>query len=321
MSWAPTISLQNLRQRAQIIAQIRQFFAERDILEVETPLLSAGTITDPNIFSLEVKVNGLAEKNNKFYLQTSPEFAMKRLLCAGSGAIYQICKAFRDGEAGRRHNPEFTMLEWYRPDFDHRQLMQEIDVFLQTILQAAPAEYLSYQQAFIKYLNIDPLAATVPELKTCAAQQALGDLSTLETADKDTWLNLLISHCVEPHLGIRQPTFLYDFPASQAALAKIRQDRYPVAERFEIFVNGMELGNGFHELLDAREQRLRFKNDLMKRAEANIPSVAIDNNFLAALEHGLPNSAGVAIGIDRLMMLALKTTNIADVIAFPITRA
>ncbi|MGE3920419.1 MAG: EF-P lysine aminoacylase EpmA [Gammaproteobacteria bacterium] len=317
MSWEPTASIHHLKQRARIIAQIRDFFAKKNVLEVETPILGRGTIPDPNIQSISTQIKGC--HNETFYLQTSPEFPMKRLLCAGIGSIYQICKAFRDGEAGTRHNPEFTMLEWYREGFDHHALMDEIDELLAAILNLPKSKRFSYREVFLHYLDIDPFTATIDLLKQCAEKQNLGNLESLKGEDKDTWLTFLISYCIEPKLGFDAPVFIYDFPPNQAALARIRNDKNPVAERFELFIQGMELANGFHELGDANEQRMRFENDLKKRAASNQNLVAIDENLLVALSHGFPECAGVAIGVDRIMMLATKTKNIADVIAFPVT--
>lgn len=321
LSWQPTATMEMLQFRAHIFQKIRTFFNDRNVLEVDTPLLSRGTITDPNIISLEAEIHGLGKNAEKFYLQTSPEFAMKRLLCAGSGSIYQICKAFRDGEAGRRHNPEFTMVEWYRIGFDLTALMDEMDEFLFTIIGANKAERMSYREVFLRYCDIDPFTASIADLRRCAEQQGLTALPELNDRDRDPWLDLLISHCIEPHLGIAQPTFLYDFPASQAALAKIRLDEFPVAERFEVYINAMELANGFHELSDSAEQRQRFESDLEKRQRFGIKPVTIDENFLAALNHGLPACAGVAVGIDRLIMIAAKVQSLAEVVSFPIQRA
>ena len=252
------------------------------------------------------------------YLQTSPEYAMKRLLAAGSGAIYQICKVFRDGERGRRHNPEFTMLEWYRPGFDHHRLMDEVDALLQAVLGAAAAERISYADAFRRHAGIDPHAASDGELRSRVA--ALG-VSGIAELDRDDLLNLLLTHTVEQRLGVSRPTFLFDYPASQAALARIRPGDPPVAERFEVFIDGVELANGFHELADPDEQRRRFAADLEERRRRGLPEVAVDERLLAALAAGLPDCAGVALGVDRLVMLKAGTRNIADVIAFPIDRA
>lgn len=306
-SWQPSADIAYLKQRAEILKKIRQFFSERKILEVETPLLCKTTATDPHIASLKI------EKLNR-YLQTSPEFSMKRLLAAGSGSIYQICKAFRDDECGRYHNPEFTMLEWYHVGFGLSALMQEIDELLQFILQTKPAEKKTYQEIFLQYLNINPHLASLQDLQACAVTQEINYTAAQEN-DRDTWLHLLLTHCIEPQLGIKQPLFIYDFPASQAALAHIRKTTPPIAERFEVFVNGIELANGYHELIDAEEQRKRFMQDLAQRKKMNYPQVPIDENLLAALPL-VPPCAGVALGIDRLMMLAMQSQAIAEVMSF-----
>jgi elongation factor P--(R)-beta-lysine ligase len=303
-NWQPTAPLSNLQLRAEILAKIRQFFAARGVLEIDTPLLSAATVTDPHLHSLVTTKN--------FYLQTSPEFAMKRLLCAGSGAIYQICKAFRDDEQGRQHNPEFTMMEWYRPGFNLQDLMAETDELLQHILQTPPAEKLTYQHAFEKYLGINPHTAELATLKSLV-KNIVGEVD-----DRDTLLQLLMAEHIEPHLKL---TFIYDFPASQAALARIRPGNPPVAERVEVYINGMELANGFYELSDPNEQKQRFLNDLAHREKLGYPAVPYDENLIAALTHGLPDCSGIAMGIDRLIMIAAKADSISEVINFPIDRA
>lgn len=307
MSWQPSASLTNIRARAEVLAKIRDFFAARDVLEVETPLLTHSTIPDPNIASFTTTLN-----NKKLYLQTSPEFAMKRLLATGAGSIYQICKAFRHDECGKLHNPEFTILEWYRVNFNHHELMKEMDELLQTLLQSKPAEKITYQNSFQKHLNIDPLNCSLDELIACALQNGLNNIQDL---DKDGWLNILLTRFIEPHLGFTQPTFLYNFPVSQAALARINNG---VAERFEVYINGIELANGFHELNNANEQKERFISDLKKRAQLNLSQPPLDEYFLQALAADFPNCAGVALGIDRLLMLYTKTTAINEVMTFAI---
>jgi lysyl-tRNA synthetase class 2 len=314
--WKPTASFESLRVRAETMAKIRGFFAERGVLEVETPALSAATVTDVHLQS--ISAHPRAVDGDPLWLQTSPEYAMKRLLAAGSGPIYQICKSFRDGEAGRRHNPEFTMLEWYRPGWDHHRLMGEVDELLATVLGTPDGERLSYAHAFRRHAGIDPHRATDDELRARAATLGLPDPSDL---DRDDLLHLLLSHLVEPHLGRDRPTFVHDFPASQAALARVRPGGPPLAERFEAFVDGVELANGFHELANAAEQRRRFEHDLAERRRRSLPEVPVDERLLAALEAGLPDCAGVALGVDRLVMLRLGSREIADVIAFPIGRA
>lgn len=318
-NWRPTISIENLIQRAQIIAKIRNFFAERNVLEVETHLLSHASVTDIHLQSFVTDYYSAPHSTSqKLYLQTSPEFAMKRLLAAGSGSIYQICKAFRnEGESGRMHNPEFTVLEWYRLGFDHQQLMNEMDDLLQLILQCPSAEKISYADLFLKYVNVNPHLTDSAKLKNCALQLGLEELKNIDATDKDIWLQLIMSHYIEPKLGINAPTFVYDFPTTQAALARIRNDVPPVAERFEVYIKGVELANGFHELTNAEEQQARFENDLHQREKLNYAAVPMDKNLLAALQHGLPDCAGVALGIDRLIMLVTQTENITDVISFP----
>lgn len=323
INWRPTANIETLRLRAKLIAQIRNFFTSRGLLEVDTPLLCHSTVTDLHLHSFQTIYQGddhspLAD----LYLQTSPEYAMKRLLAAGSGPIFQICKAFRNsGEHGRMHNPEFTMLEWYRPGFDHHDLMDEMNDLLQEILNTEPAERFSYAELFIKYVDSNPHTSTTNELKNKAQQLSINEIPNFDNENKDNWLFLLMSHIIEPQLGQSAPTFVYDFPSSQAALAKIRADNPPVAERFEVYYKGIELANGFHELTNANEQRKRFINDLALRKNLNYPAIPIDERFLAALEHGLPDCAGVALGTDRLIMLALNKENIAEILSFTTERA
>lgn len=315
--WRPSATLTALKQRAQLLQSIRQFFIERDVMEVETPSLSHTSVTDPFINSMSVHV--CVRSSDTHYLQTSPEYAMKRLLAAGSGPIFQIAKAFRQDEQGARHNPEFTMLEWYRPGFDHHALMDEMDELLQLVLRCERADRMSYKELFMLYVQLDPHDATIAELATCASQHAIHLQDAID--DRDTWLMLIMSHVIEPKIGFDRPLFLYDFPASQSALARIQSTTPPVASRFEVYVKGIELANGFHELQDAREQRMRFIANLEKRAALGLPLLPIDELFLAALEHGLPDCAGVALGVDRLMMLAMGARSISDVISFDFERA
>ncbi|MDX1996272.1 MAG: elongation factor P--(R)-beta-lysine ligase [Thermoanaerobaculia bacterium] len=319
-SWQPTASFETLRFRAGLLADIRRFFADRGVLEVETPLLASAPVTDPRLASFSTVFRGPgAPTGQTRFLQTSPEFAMKRLLAAGSGPIFQISKAFRDGEAGRRHNPEFTLLEWYRPGFDHHRLMDEMDELLGGVLATPPAERLTYREAFLRHVGLDPLVAPVADLQA-AARTALGSVPELGE-DRDGWLDLLVSLVVEPHLGHGRPTYLTDYPASQAALARLRPDDPRVAERFEVYVEGIELANGFHELGDAAEQRRRFVGDLTLRAAEGLPEVPLDEALLAALAAGLPPCAGVALGFDRLVMVARGARELAEVMAFPWARA
>jgi lysyl-tRNA synthetase class 2 len=320
-TWRPTASLDALRLRAEILAKIRAFFADREVLEVETPLLASAPVTDLHIEALSCRYRDPgADGGRDLFLQTSPEFAMKRLLAAGSGPIYEICKAFRNGEAGSKHNPEFTILEWYRPGWDHHALMDEIDELLSSILGAEIGERLTYAEAFERHAGIDALRASAAELGSRARDLLSGEVPDLGD-DRSGWLDLLLSHAVEPQLGNGRPSFVHDWPADRAALARVRPGDPPLAERFEVYVEGVELANGYHELIDPAEQRRRFESDLEARRRAGLPEPPIDERLLAGLEHGLPNCAGVALGVDRLVMLAAGTRDIADVLAFPIDRA
>lgn len=320
-AWQPTASIENLKKRAKIIQQIRNFFYQRDVYEVETPVLSQAGVSDVHLasFSTEFLGPGFAQ-GLALYLQTSPEYAMKRLLAAGSGAIFQLTKAFRNEESGQHHNPEFTMLEWYRPGFDAEQLMAEIDELMQLILGTEKAQYISYQNVFIEVLGCDPLNATVAELKVQASKHGFADIAEVEN-DKDTLLQLLFCMCIEPKIGQQTPCFVYQFPASQAALARLNKSNPLVAERFELYYRNMELANGFYELTDPTEQAARFASDNQKRAAMGLAQIPTDNNLIEALAHGLPDCAGVALGVDRLVMLALDVAHINQVIAFPIERA
>lgn len=322
--WRPAASLERLRLRAELLAGIRRFFEARGVLEVETPVLAAAGVTDPHLQNLLSRYTGPGHPHGlALYLQTSPEFAMKRLLAAGSGSIYQLGKAFRDGEAGRRHNPEFTLLEWYRVGFDHHRLMQDVAELVTQLLRdrlaLAPAERLSYREAFERHAGIDPLRADSAAFRNCALRHGLAasDLGD----DLDAWRDLLLTQIVEPRLGQGRLGFLYDYPVSQAALARLSPRDPAVAERFELYLNGIELANGFHELGDAAEQRRRFEHDNIRRRALGLPERPIDERLLAALEHGLPEVSGVALGVDRLVMLAAGATSLDDVLAFPIDRA
>ncbi|MCG3732279.1 elongation factor P--(R)-beta-lysine ligase [Vibrio cincinnatiensis] len=320
-SWMPSASIQQLRKRARLLQNIRLFFAEREVLEVETPAISHATVTDIHLqtFQTEFVGPGYAQ-GKKLYLMTSPEFHMKRLLAAGSGSIYQLGKAFRNEENGRYHNPEFTMLEWYRVGFDHHNLMDEVDALLQTVLSTSSAERITYQQAFQRVLSVCPLESTMTELKLAAERLGLSDIAQPEQ-DRDTLLQLLFSIGIEPHIGQQVPIFVYDFPASQAALAKVNPQDPRVADRFEVYFKGIELANGFHELDDPQEQRTRFEQDNAKRLMMGLVEQPIDDHLIAALEAGLPPCSGVALGIDRLIMLALGEDHIDKITAFPFPRA
>ncbi|MDV2859083.1 elongation factor P--(R)-beta-lysine ligase [Oceanimonas sp. CAM02] len=320
-AWSPTADVTLLRRRAELLSGIRDFFAKRGVLEVDTPTMAAAGVTDLHLenFVTHFVGPGMAQ-GQQLYLQTSPEFHMKRLLAAGSGPIYQICKSYRNEESGRLHNPEFTMLEWYRPGFDHHKLMGEMAELLQGVLGCAAPERISYAGVFERILGVCPLTATLDEL--CEAGKGLGaDDLLVQEKDRDTLLQLLFAFGVEPVIGQTAPCFVYDFPASQAALARINPSDTRVAERFEVYFKGIELANGFHELTNAAEQRARFEQDNDLRRARGLAAKPVDEYLLAALQAGLPDCAGVALGIDRLMMLALGADRLEQVIAFPVTRA
>ena len=291
------------------------------MLEVETPLLSHGTVTDLYLDAFSTQF-GCSQDGvpTSLYLQTSPEYAMKRLLCAQSGPIFQICKAFRHEAEGRWHNPEFTMLEWYRPGFDHFALMEEVEALLRRCINAPCATRQSYQVTFIDNLSIDPLTADRAVLIAAMEQQGI-DIDAPQSLSTDSLLQLLFSVAIEPRLGQDAPAFIYGFPASQAALAKINEEDPRTADRFELYYRGAELANGFFELSDAEEQRRRFEQDNAKRQEAGLPKRPVDTNLLDALGQGMPSCSGVALGFDRLLMLSLGASHIQEVLNFPVSRA
>ncbi|WP_196584310.1 elongation factor P--(R)-beta-lysine ligase [Aliivibrio fischeri] len=320
-NWMPSASIEQLQQRADILAAIRSFFFKRKVMEVDTPAMSHATVTDVHLHTFQTDFIGPGYADGThLYFMTSPEFHMKRLLAAGSGCIYQINKAFRNEEAGRYHNPEFTMLEWYRLGFDHHDLMDEMNELLTLVLKCDNAERMTYQEAFIQVLGVCPLEASMDELRAVAAPLGLSDIADIEE-DRDTLLQLLFSMGVEAKIGQDVPAFVYDFPASQAALAKISPSDPRVAERFEVYFKGIELANGFHELDNAKEQLMRFEEDNAKRKSMGLIEQPIDYHLIAALEAGLPNCSGVALGIDRLIMLSMGEKHIDQVTAFPFDRA
>jgi lysyl-tRNA synthetase class 2 len=317
--WRPNAPIHNLRARARVLAQVRHFFAERNVLEVETPVLSRCAVSDPFIDSLEVSFGFRpGVEDERLYLQTSPEYAMKRLLAAGSGDIYSMAKVFRNGESGRRHNPEFTMLEWYRQGFDDRQLMAEVDALLRSVIPNLEVSYLSYAQLFESELGLDPHTASLEQLQRVCREHVD---APFEDDDRDTWLNLLMSHVLEPRL--QGAVFIHSYPASMAALAQVREDERgrSVAARFELFVNGIELANGYHELTDAAEQKRRLQADQQQRAAMGLPQRPLEQRLVQALEAGLPDCAGVALGVDRLVMLALGAEGLDQVVSFMHERA
>ena len=316
--YQPTCDVNTLRARAKMYAQIRQFFAERDVLEVETPVLSQAGVTDVHLASVQAlrHIQGSAQTH---YLQTSPEFAMKRLLASGIGPIYQICKVFRDDEHGRKHNSEFTMLEWYRPGFSLKDLMFEVADLLNVVLKQRFGEVrptiLSYKHAFMDRLDLNPLQATVQELKDCCRRVGL----SLDLGDERLgYIDLLFSHFVEPSLGFDTPVFLTDFPPEMASLAKTRvdDDGELVAARFELYIEGLELANAYDELIDADVLRSRFEADNAERERLGLHIMPIDEYLLAALPH-MSECAGIALGIDRLLMTATEQLRLDKVITFP----
>lgn len=319
LPWRPTATLEVLRARAAFLDAIRGFFKERGVLEVETPLLGTSTALDPYLASISASYHDApGVPGRTLYLQTSPEYAMKRLLAAGSGPIFQICRTFRDGERGRRHNPEFTMLEWYRPGFSLNQLMDEVAGLVREVAGIEAGQRLTYREAFLRYAGLDPFRADTAELRRRA--EHLSGLSD-EAMTRDEALDIILSHQIEPELGCAGGTFLYHYPPSQAALARTREDDgVRVAERFELYVAGVEIANGYHELTDAAEQRRRFQDDNRRRQELGLPQIPLDENFLAALESGMPACSGVALGVDRLLMIRLGLDDIAQVLSFPLER-
>lgn len=322
----PTASLDTLRRRAEILTDLRAHFAARGYWEVETPILSRDVVVDA---WLEPFVASDGATGDTWYLQTSPEFAMKRLLAAGADAIFQVSRALRQGEAGGLHNPEFTLVEWYRAGDDHFSQMDFVESLVNALWRGTlghspfPQQFqkLTYDEAFAKHAGVNVLSCDVEELPWIAQSRDLSPPASLDFEDRDGWLNFLLSELVEPHLGFDAPTFLYDYPASQAALARVRDDVPPVAERFELYIDGMEICNGYHELTDANELRARNVRQNKLRTDAGLAALPVESRLLDAMESGLPASAGVALGFDRLVMLLLGKSTIQEVIAFPADRA
>lgn len=334
-SFHPTADLETLRQRSELLTRIRQFFETRNFIHVETPLVSRDTVVDRHIEPASIsrsqflanKSENKSDSSETMYLQTSPEFAMKRLLASGATAVYQICKAFRQGELGRRHNPEFTMLEWYRTGDDYFAGMNFLaDLVTEVIgdpLSNAIPTPISYRDAFRGYAELDPWTCEVADFQRVLQSQNV-DASFLSASDdRDLWLNLIMSEIVEPQLGVENPVILFDYPESQAALAQIRTDPdgTRVAERFELYIDGVELANGYHELLDADElQRRNIEVNRQRRIDGTSP-LPESSRLLGAMRHGLPDCCGVALGLDRLAMVLFEKESIDEVIAFPFDRA
>lgn len=314
-TWKPGASSNTLRKRATLLGNIRRFFEQREILEVETPSISQFPTLDLHLESLSL-THG--PNNLPSYLITSPEYHMKRLLADNGESIYQICKAFRLDEAGLIHNPEFTIIEWYRVGWDQWQLMREIEELLGLVLETGDADRLSYQEVFKDLLGIDPISMVFDEFLNICSVKDLVVPEYLKNRDLsvDEWLNYLFGMLIEPRLGKTNPVFIYDYPASQANLAKIYPDNSDFSMRFELFYKGMELGNGFCELTDPGIQEDRFINENIRRKKSGKKELPIDHRLLSALRSGLPDCAGVALGFDRMVMLALGKNRIDEVTAF-----
>jgi len=300
-----------------MLQSIRAFFVERNVLEVDTPVIASAAVTDLHIDSFKTAMQ------QDYYLQTSPEYAMKRLLSSGYPSIYQICKVFRHEEQGPVHNPEFTMLEWYRVGFDYQQLIAEVIELLELLAKQSGLntgiEKLSYQQAFVKTVSMDPLNSTVEKCRQCCVDHQLDFPEGMSNKNVDEWLDWILTQRVAPAFLKNGFTVLYDYPASQCALATVNIEKN-IAERFEVYFGELELANGFNELTDADEQRVRFESDNNKREKSGLETMPVDENFLAALEAGLPKCAGVAIGLDRLLMVLTGKSCISEVLAFPFDR-
>jgi len=314
--WRSQADRDALLARASLNRQIREFFYQRGVMEVETPALSRFANPDPHIHSLAVE-SPQAGEPTPYFLHTSPEFAMKRLLACGAGPIYQLCKVFRGHEYGRQHNPEFSLLEWYRPHYSLDQLMDEVEQLVQRVVPEtlAACEKISYADLFEQHFSINPHLASVQQLRALAEHIGL-TVQGMDGADVSSWLDLLFSHVLQPALGKGRCSFVFDFPVSQCALAKINQTPRQGAARFELFLDGVELANGYQELTDAEEMRRRFEHDLSLRHQMKTAQYPYDEWVLSALESGIPESCGVALGVDRLLMLKLKATHIKNVISF-----
>ncbi|MGH8131354.1 MAG: EF-P lysine aminoacylase EpmA [Steroidobacteraceae bacterium] len=322
LAWQPAAGMEVIRERAAILARVRAYFAAQEVLEVQTPVLSAAAASDPQIESIAAH----GANADRQFLQTSPEYPMKRLLAAGVGDCYQICPVFRDGETGRLHNPEFTMIEWYRVAFGIAEMQQDVIRLLRAacgeLRSFAPTRSITYREAIADVADIDCRSATVPEIQAVLAEFGIEPANS-SAWDHDAWLDLLMGALVGPELGHDAPVFVRDYPPTQAALARLRidSDGSEVADRFELYVDGLELANGFRELGDTQEQRRRFEQDLRTRRRRGQSVNPLDERFLAALDHGLPDCAGVALGFDRLVMVAFQLPSLEATMAFPADRA
>lgn len=322
--WKPTCSIELLRLRAKVLDDIRSFFSARSVLEVETPLLGNSCGTDPELDFFSTDYCSPPQKRTLF-LQTSPEFSMKRLLAAGSGSIYQICKAFRNGESGRFHNPEFTLLEWYRVGFRLPDLMDEIAELMAVLFDGHkslnPSQRFSYQELFQLHTGLNPLIFSYQDYCAYALDNHLSEAVSICGQDHVSWLDFIFSHEVQPKLGENAVCMVYGYPACQSSLARINNHDSQITDRVEIFINGIELGNGYYELADAEEQERRFVQEIAIRQQRKRPVPVKDQRLVAALRAGLPDCCGMAIGLDRLLMLLAKLSTIDDVVSFPVQRA
>ncbi len=328
--WRPTATREMLEQRATLLARARRFFADGGVLEVDTPMVVNAPVTDVHIHSARVDLEAPApsqtepgQPSRPYFLHTSPEYAMKRLLAAGSGDIYQICHVVRSFERGRLHNAEFTLIEWYRIGFKLEDLMSEVDALVRVLLgpvaTARSSEHISYREAFLRHLQLDPFDASLDDLRRAATRSGFHDAQG-ET-HRDDLLEFLMGAVIGPHLGVNALTFVHGYPASQAALARLDPHDPRAALRFELYCEGVELANGFHELASPTEQRARFERDIADRRRANLPTYPPDEFLLAALDSGLPECSGVALGFDRTLMVATNAKTIDEVLPFPTERA
>jgi lysyl-tRNA synthetase class 2 len=313
--WRPCASRFAFEERAQLLADIRAFFTERKVMEVETPLLSKAGNSDPNILNIST------DTSRKRYLRTSPEFPMKRLLSSGIRDIYELGRVFRAGEAGRHHNPEFTLLEWYRTGWSYLDLASEVIDLVRRCgkgrFDAWEENRITYRELFIEHSGLDPFHTDESELSNCAAERGI----VADPMEQQDWLDLILSEVIQPALPGETLTIVYDYPPEQAALARIRPGAAPVAERFELYLGQLELANGYQELTDYNEQKIRFERENRLVRLRGDDTVPLDECLLAALQHGLPECSGVALGVDRLLMACLNLDNIDMVLAFPADRA
>ncbi len=316
----PAASWEHLRLRAGLLQKVRAFFDQRGFLEVETPILSADTVVDRHLDPVAVEIP-LGQGTRRYWLQTSPEFAMKRLLAAGGTALYQIARVFRAHERGPLHNPEFTMVEWYRVGDDLDAGMRLLSDLGECLFGRGPSERIAYAEAFGRYVGLDPHAASAQDLAAAVRREGIPFPDSLDRDDRDGWLDVLLVERIQPRLGWGRPTILYHYPASQAALAQVCPGPPPVAERFELYLHGVELANGYHELVDAAVLRSRIRQTNAQRQRDGKPPLPEESRLLLAMEAGLPTCTGCALGFDRAVMLAAGASTIDEVIAFPLEMA